>query len=186
MKRYEILESLPVYGPMYIPITEDGQLFYSEGFPVRFYNSDGTDWVANFKPGWTKLKRVIEFEMIQELLIIACGTCYLMDPNHSKAISVFGGSFSDIFEASNNRLVLQDELKLTIIEPNGTHWDTERISWDDLKDLRVENNVVTGLSYDPIDDAGEWVLFAYDLDTQTLTGGSYNKYAFSKPWWKIW
>ena len=50
-KQYEILEALPTYGPMYIPVTENDEAFYSEGFPVRFYKSDGTNWVANFKPG---------------------------------------------------------------------------------------------------------------------------------------
>ena len=51
-RRYEILDGLPTYGPMYVPVSEDGEPFYSEGFVVRFYKSDGSEWVANFKPGW--------------------------------------------------------------------------------------------------------------------------------------
>lgn len=63
---------MPTYGPMYVPITDNGEPFYSEGFPVRFYKLDQTEWVANFQPGWTELKQIIEFEKTQNLLIIAC------------------------------------------------------------------------------------------------------------------
>ena len=140
-KKYEILEALPTYGPMYIPVTENDETFYSEGFPVRFYKSDGTDWVANFKPGWTDLKEIIEFENSEKLLVIACGTCYLMNPDDTKPIEVFGVGYSEVFKASNDRFVLQDQTDLTIIEPDGNHWDTERISWDGLSEIKVENNL---------------------------------------------
>jgi hypothetical protein len=84
-------------------------------------------------------------------------------------------------------LVLQDQTDLTIIEQNGEHWHTERISWDGLKDLKTENNLVTGLSFDPMNDIDEWVGFSYDLDNKILTGGSYNRYTtVKKAWWKVW
>jgi hypothetical protein len=185
-KQYEILSSLPTYGPMYIPVTDNGEPYYSEGFPVRFYKSDGTEWVANFQPGWTDLKEIIEFEETQNLLVVACGTCYLMNPDDTKPIEVFGTGYTEIFKSSNNRLVIQDQIDLTIIEPDGKHWDTERISWDGLKEIRIDNNIVTGLSYDPMNDADEWIPFAYDIDARRLTGGSYHKYDKKKPWWKIW
>jgi hypothetical protein len=185
-KRYEILTSLPTYGQMYIPVTESGEPYYSEGFPVRFYKTDGTEWVANFQPGWTDFREVIEFENSSNLLVIARGTCYLMNPDSTKPISVFGVGVSNIFKANNGRLVLQNQTDLTIIEPNETYWDTERISWDGLAELQVEKNIVIGLSYDHMHDADEWVPFTYCLDTRTLTGGSYHRYDNKKPWWKIW
>lgn len=171
---------------MYVPVTDNGEPFYSEGFPVRFYKTDGTEWVANFQQGLTDLKQVIELKNTQNLLVIANGTCYLMNQNDTQPISVFGVGFNNIFKASKNRLVLQDQTDLTVIESDGSHWNTERISWDELKEIKVENNIVTGLSYDPMYDADEWVPFTYDLDTRTLTGGSYHRSDNKKPWWKIW
>jgi hypothetical protein len=185
-KRYEILNSLPTYGPMYVPVTESGEPFYSEGFVVRFYKADGTDWVANFELGWTELNEIIEFEETKTLLIIACGKCYLMNPDDIKPIEVFGVGYSEIFKVSNGRLVLQDQTDLTIIEHDGKHWNSERISWDGLKEIQIENNTVKGLSYDPMYDADEWVEFSFDLESKTLTGGSYHRYDNKKPWWKIW
>lgn len=187
VKRYEILEALPVYGPMYIPVTESGEPFYSEGFAVRFFKTDGTEWVANFQPGWTELRKVLEFEGTSKLLVIANGACYLMLPDETRPLSVFGVGYSDLIKADKQRLVLQDQTDLTIIEANGEHWHTERISWDGLKDLKIENNMVTGLSYDPMYDADEWVIFSYDLNNKILTGGSYNRHTtVKKPWWKVW
>jgi len=121
-------------------------------------------------------------------LVVACGTCYLMNPNETKPVEVFGVGYSGIFKSNKDRLVLQDETDLTIIEPDRTHWHTERISWDGLAEIKVENNLVTGLSYDPMHDADEWVQFTYDIDTRILTGGSYHKYdkKIIKPWWKVW
>ena len=187
MKRFEILEALPTYGPMYISVTETGEPFYSDGVAIRFYKSDGTSWVANFQPGCTDLIEVHEFKDEERLLVIARATCYMMNLNQTKPLSVFGVGYTMVLRTNDRRFVLQDQTDLTIIETNGEHWHSERISWDGLKDLRLENNLVVGLSYDPMNDADEWVPFTFDIDTRTLTGGSYKRYDVKKrPWWKIW
>ena len=49
-KRYEILNSLPSSGPMYVPVTGNGEPFYSEGVAVRFYKTDGSNWVGTKFP----------------------------------------------------------------------------------------------------------------------------------------
>lgn len=161
---------------MYIPVTGNDDAFYSEGFVVRFYKSDGTDWVANFQPGWTDLKEIHEFANDERLLVIACGTCYMMNPDQTKPLSVFGVGYMKSFKTHDQRLILQDQIDLTIIEANGEHWDTERISIDGLKDIELKNNVLTGLSYDPRNELEDWVRFTYDIDTKILIGGSYKLY----------
>ncbi|RZK01886.1 MAG: hypothetical protein EOO46_18940 [Flavobacterium sp.] len=187
IKRYEILEALPTYGPMYIPVTESGEPFYSEGFAVRFFKTDGSEWVANFQPGWTDLKGIYELKDTTNLLVIAYGTCYLMNPDDTKSVSVFGVGYVSVLNTQDGRLILQDQTDLTIIETDGRHWDTTRISWDGLKDLKLEDNIVSGLSYDPMTEADELVYFSYDIDNKILTGGSYNRYeTVKKPWWKVW
>lgn len=186
-KKYEILETLPTYGPMHVTITKKSESFYSVGFPVRFFKSDGTNWVANFKPGWSTFTTICELNNSDNLIVIAFGTCYIMNPNNTKAIEAFGEYYCGIFKASKYRIVLQELTELTIIEADGRYWFTERISWDGLADIKIESNIVTGLAYDPMCDSDEWVHFSYNLDTKILTGGSYKKYeTINKPWWKIW
>jgi hypothetical protein len=187
---------------MYMPVSESDEPYYSEGFPVRFYKSDGIDWVANFKPGWTGLNAVYEFSGQQYILVIAGGTCYLMNPDEEKPKSTFGVGYETVIKTLDGRLILQDLTDLTIIEPNGEYWNTERISWDGIKDLKLEGNLISGLSFDPMNDKEEWVEFVVDLEKRNVKGGSYRQYEFEpvqqnaesvqrmndkkSPWWKIW
>jgi len=109
MSRYEILDHLPPYGPMYIPVTRDGEPCYSEGYAVRFYKSDGSEWVANFQLGWTGLRTVLELTETTNLLIIADGACYLIDPDKTVPIGAFGADFSAIFTLSEQRYIVQGQ-----------------------------------------------------------------------------
>lgn len=122
----------------------------------------------------------------QNMLVIAGGTCYLMNPDQTKPISVFGSGYVDSISNLDGRLILQDQVDLTIMETNGEYCYSERISWDGMKDLKLENNVVIGLSYDPMNEEDQWVEFTYNIDSKLLTGGSYNRYKIEKkPWWRI-
>jgi len=138
--RYEILESLPTYGPMYISVTDDDEPYYSQGFAVRFFRDDKSDWVANFKPGWTGLNAIYELDNPPRLLVIAGGTCYIMNPNDIKPISVFGVGYENILKTNDGRLILHDLTDITVVESDGDHWTSDRISWDGLKDLKLEGN----------------------------------------------
>ena len=184
---------------MYIPVSENGIKGYSEGFVVKFFKSDKTEWVANFQVGWTDFNHVRSFKETDLIMVIAGGTCYLMHPDEQKPKEAYGVGFKSILERENGGFVLEDSLNLTVFDENGTYWDTERISWDGLKELKLVDNIVTGLSYEPTSDDDLWIEFSLNLDTKEIIGGSYNqifgnkkkiKKARSivekKAWWKIW
>jgi hypothetical protein len=52
-------------------------------------------------------------------------------------------------------------------------WVSERISWDGIKDLKVDGSVVSGMAYDPTNKNKEWVEFSVDLQSRAIKGGSY-------------
>ncbi len=188
-KQYEILEGLPPYGPMYIPISESGKAFYNEGFVVRFFKKDGSNWVANFKTGWTDFNDVFELSGTNKIVVIANGQGYIMTTEDEKPIATFGLGITQLIKANDNRYIAAEQTDLVVIEHDGSIWRTERISWDGIKDLILENNIVNGLSFDPMNEADEWVKFSVNLDTKEVTGGSYNRYEFKevkKPFWKFW
>lgn len=183
---FEILESLPAYGPMYIPIAHSGEGFYSEGFVIRFFRSDGTNWIANFQPGWTNFRTVIELSG-SKLLIIASGTCYVMHPDQQIPISVFGIGYETILKTKTGMYVLQDQNDLTILDESGNLSHSERISYDGIRELRLdENGLVHGVSYYPTSHSDEWIPFTYDIENRRLTGGSFGENASVKKWWKFW
>lgn len=170
-KHYELLDGLPPYGPMYIPVSEHGDPFYSEGVVVRFYRADGTDWVANFEPGWTSLRAVFDFPDTDYVLVIARGRCYLMDPEQVLPRAVFGVDCKYALKAADGRLVLATPVCLIIVETDGSRWSTPRISWDGLEDLRIDGCMVSGLAYDPTPESDEWMPFCYDIDRREVVGG---------------
>ena len=188
-KNYEKLESLPTYGPIHISVTENNENYFSAGFPIRFFKNDKTNWVANFKPGWTELNEIFEIVNQSNLIVIAGGMFYLMNPENEKPIKAFGGGFERYLKSKNGKIILQDQTDLTVIEPNGEHWSSERISWDGIKNLKLIGNLISGLSYDPMNEENEWVEFELNIENRKVEGGSYRNYEYKKSetkWWKFW
>ena len=166
-KRYEILESLPVYGPMYIPVTENGEPYYSEGFAVRFYKTDGTNWVANFKPGWTGLNKVFDFPEHDKTIIIAGGLGYIMTPENEKPLSTFGDRIS--WDGIQNL-----KFKNNIISGQSYEPSISMEGWTDFS-LNIETKELIGGSYKELTVVNPYV--------QNIVLQNESK---SKSWWKIW
>ena len=173
-KRFEILEGLPPYGPSAIPITYTELPFYSEGFVVRFFNKNGTSWIANFEPGWTNLNEVIDYPDINKVFVVAGGACFIMDPSNQTPITKFGFSYKSILSVDDGRFILVDVIDVTVIETNLSFWHSLRISWDGLEDVKLEGHLLKGLSYTPVSIKGEWIPFTLNINTKELIGGAYN------------
>jgi hypothetical protein len=173
-QRYEILNSLPGYGPMYIPITDDAHPYYSEGFVIRFLRSDGTNWVANFKPGWTSLNKVFDFPNHELIVVFAGGLGYIMNPNSEKPKMIFGNTIDAVFQIDDGSLIFSDGISIQILDnKTGEFWKSERISWDEIKNLNLSDNILFGLSSDPTNSKGEWIEFSLNIKTKEIKGGSY-------------
>lgn len=180
---------------MYVPVSDDGAPFYSEGFPIQFYKKDGTAWIANFKLGWTRLNKVFDFPEHDRTVVIAGGLGYIMTPENEKPIATFGITINEIFQSDNGSLICLDGISVLILDNStGELWNSERISWDGFQNVQFKNNIISGQSYDPTNSIQEWADFSLNIVTKEFTGGSYreaiklnsegkNK---TKPWWKIW
>jgi len=200
-KLYEKLEGLPSYGPMYIPISPKGDLFYSEGFVVRFFKSDGSDWVANFAYGWTDFSEIYEYPDRNTVMVIAGGTCYVINPDEEKQKFSFGVTIKSVIQSEDKSLVCADNCHIFIFDnENGNLWYSDRISWDGIKDLEIKNNILHGKTYDPTNSFQEWGNFTLDIKTKKIVGGSYQTFLINnnlevdnngiakekpKPWWKL-
>jgi hypothetical protein len=169
---------------MYVSVTNSNDTFYSEGFVVRLHKTDGTMWVANFQMGQTNYSEVYNISNSSNLLVIAGGACYFINPNDAKPIAAFGIDYSAAIVTEDEKIVLQGQTHLTIVEPNGTYWHSKNIAIDGLRALKVESNIAYGLSFDPGDELSGWKPFSYDLATKTLTNSGSGKQTSPKPWWK--
>ena len=183
-KRYEILDGLPVYGEMYIPVSNDEICNYSEGLVVKFYKSDGTTWIANFSRGSTNLCKVYDFPELKRTVVFAFGQCYIMTDGYEKPLQTIGHSFSAVFEASDNILIAADILNFTVIEINkDIVWNSEMISYDGFRELGFAAENVTGLARELTTE--EWKPFSFNYRTNKVLG-TYNHDRKIKPWWQFW
>lgn len=113
----------------------------------------------------------------------------MIDPDAEKAVFNFGTDYKAALEMTDGRHVLQNQTCLTIMELSGSYWHSERISWDGIKELRLDDDgLVHGIAFDPDYDEGEWAPFTYDTHRKVLVGGSFRDYSVSerKPRWKFW
>lgn len=172
-KRYEVLESLPAYGPMYIPVTGTDEKYSSEGFVVRFFKSDNTDWVANFKPGWTRCNAIFEFPDSDKIIVVAGGQCYIMNPDFEKPLGVFAVTIDNVIQTDDGTIIMTDGFHVRMVGSAGELWCSPRISWDGIKDLKLNNKLLTGLAYDPRRDQDDWTPFTVDIATRKIIGGSF-------------
>ena len=173
-KRYEILNSLPVYGPMYIPISVNGEPFYSEGFAVRFYKDNGTEWIANFQPGWSNLNKVFDYPDKDMIVVFASGFGYVMNPNQEKPIMTIGSLAREVFQNKNGDIISINDFDIEIFNSQTLEiWTSERISWDGFKDLVFENGLIKGKSFDPTNSIQEWSDFSFNLENKKIIGGSF-------------
>jgi len=176
-KRYELLNGLPPYGPMYIPISADEEPFYSEGYLVKFKKSNGEEWIANFRPGWTGYNNIFDFPEHNTIVVFAGGQAYIMNPDEQKPKMTFGLTIKDVIQGNDGSLICSDEIEILVLDnKTGEFWKSKRISWDGIKDLKLINNKLSGLSYDPTNSHQNWSEFELDLETKEVQGGSFQEY----------
>ena len=185
--RYEILAGLPAYGLIYVSISQDEIPNFSEGFVVRFFKSDGSNWVGNFQSAWTNFSRVFDFPHFNKTVVLASGACYIMIDDNQKPSKILGVGITDVYQTADNTLVLVDQTEFIVIDINNDNaWQSDRISWDGFKDLVFSGDTVSGLAYYPSNEDEEWCRFSFNFRTNEIVGRKYRVNVKTKPWWKVW
>jgi hypothetical protein len=169
---FEVQLGLPPYGPQALPFSANGQGMHSEGLVVRFTADDDTCWTGNFQPGLGQCETVLRHPDNRRFVVIAGGQAYVIDPNQSSSWEHFGGDIETALEIHDlNALLFGNGLWFELLGANGMIWQTRRISWDEMRDLKIQGLTLTGRS-SCYDDT--WSDFTVDLVEGTVTGGSYN------------
>lgn len=171
------LPGLPGEGPAPLQFSSTGQGTHREGFVVEFHPASGPPWVGNFQPGLSGFSNAVLHPNGHSVVVISGGQAYLIDPAARTLISQFGGGISAcIAVPSRSMLIMSDDIRLWALQPSGTAWKTERISWDGIRSLTVSAVDIAGEAYDPMTNS--WIAFTVGLDSGGLTGGSYGRYSF--------
>ena len=169
LKRVTLLPGLPATGPMATPFPSEWGRLGREGTVVEF-QTDRSTWVGNFEPGLWGLTAV--HPNGDRAMVVARGDVWIVDPEQRSAERVLRG-VDDLLEVEDPEgwILNTQGLALARLSPAGLLWQTRRISFDGIADLRVVGDKVIGAAYSPIDDG--WYPFAVDLRTGRASGGSY-------------
>lgn len=175
MAQFELLEGLPGYGPMYVPIASNAEPFYSEGFVLRLFPKDGEPWVANLRPGLNSFNAVLDFPEHNKVVIIAGGEGYVLDPTRHHSLIDFGAQIEHTLTVDDYAVLFVDLVGITVLFlSTGELWKSERISWDGMRNLIVQGKRVHGESWQPGRSDEKWDPFTLDLESKHVTGGSYS------------
>lgn len=76
-----------------------------------------------------------------------------------------------IYDVPNrNMVVFGNGLWFNAVSEQGLLWRSERISWDGIKDVRIDGSMLIGKAFYI---GGGWVPFQLNLEDGTFEGGSY-------------
>ena len=85
--------------------------------------------------------------------------------------AVYWGCEYDFICTEENTWLLGDGLQVLRIDNGITRWTTTRISYDGIRNLMLNNGIVTGQSFEPTVDEGIWHNFRIDYHTGEVLRG---------------
>ena len=178
MLRYEVLLDLPAYGPMPLPFSAGEWAGawggHREGLVVRFHPNTGEAWVGNFQPGSSGWEGVLEHPNGQHLIVVARGQGYVVDPEGHQLLSRLSGNIQHVVPLPElGALVFSGGLGFEAIKKDGIWWQSPRISWDEIRNIKVEGTILRGEASTPTPDGNKWAPFTVDLMTGQCEGGIY-------------
>ncbi len=171
MKRFQILSGLPAYGELPEQFSSTGMGTHSEGMVVEFFpNETSSSWIGNFQRGLTSLDKVLAHPNGSSAIVIAGGECYIIEIENRKLKESFGGMYETVFCIfEKNIVILGTSIDFDALNASGHLWQSQRISWDGLRHLKQEENILSGEAWSL---GNTWIPFSLDIDSGKHTGGA--------------
>jgi len=196
-EKFEILKGLPAYGEMYISIPKNGYSEFSEGLAIKFTKKDNTEWIGNFETGSSSLKFATKLKNSENVLIIACGNCYIINSEETKPKVEFGYDYKYVFEYKT-KFILVGGNSISIIESIDKIEHLDNLCHDGITNVKLENANLIG-ELNSYDAGGEYKSnFILNIETSELKkikkkNKVNNKNRINpkdivenKKWWKLW
>lgn len=169
--RFQELAGLPTSGPLATAFPSEWGCLGREGKVVEFVTSAGS-WVGNFQPGLDGLDLALLHPNGRDVLIIASGDLWVVDPDGRKAEHSLP-ALDALLEVRDpdGWIFSRQGLALARFGAAGMLWHTRRLSWDGIDELEIHGDAISGRAYSPMDE--KWHPFTVDLRSGESSGGSY-------------
>lgn len=176
MHHYQVLPGLPAYGPVAVPFGASAWSGHSEGFIVRFRPDTDETWVANFQPGLGGWDGVLEHPNKMDVIVLARGQGYVVDPIAQQLVHTLSASIQDVVELPDlEAIVFCDGIFFEAIKSDGIWWTSPRIAWDEIRNIKVQGTILQGEASSPMEGSSMWVPFTLDLMTGRCEDGAYER-----------
>ncbi|MDI1241523.1 MAG: hypothetical protein PSX80_06340 [bacterium] len=169
MKNFKVLAGLPGNGDLPKQFSSTGLGSHREGFVVEFLPQGRPAWVGNFQGGLSSFSTAVEHPDGSSVVVVAGRDVYVVDPEDQDLVESFGGDFVSLVQIPEKSMLLfGSSIDFEAIGPTGRLWRSRRISWDGIKDIKLNAETLTGeeWSYEDI-----WIPFSLDINTGRHTGG---------------
>jgi hypothetical protein len=142
---------------------------HTEGVVVRFLPDSPGAWYGNFIGGSGGLSGAYLHPNQRQVVVVSKGQAYIVEPTTRVLIAAFGGEIGSVVEAGRY-LVLAGFTTCHVIQDVGERWETRRLSWDGIQNLRLQDGLVVGEALS-LEDT--WITFRINLGSRQVSGGSY-------------
>ena len=165
------LSALPTSETPVLRFSATGAGLHAEGFVVEF-TLGHSSWNGNFARGVSQIDTVTHHHDCRDALVIAGGTAYVVDPAAQAIRCHFGGTIVDMFTHPTRRwlIINNQNIAFSALGPDGEVWRSRRISWDGLRAMSLNGDVLEGEAWDAMSKT--WVPFALNLENGMVVGGS--------------
>lgn len=176
---YQVEETeLPGSGEGIIYQPSGSLLHGKDGILLRFRPNEGSEWIGCFAFGHYSdymFNGVFSTPNPDYMCVISDGKGYWVnasDPNDCQTLGFFPILSARVLR-EQSALLLSDFITLALIGGDGAVWRSPRLCWDELRILNIENGIVSGAGYNPI-NMGESE-FLFDAKTRTVLKSGYPK-----------
>ena len=169
---FRILPGLRGDGPPPRQFTYGDKRTHSEGVVVEFAPAGTTSWLGNFQRAIGSYSTAITHPNAHDVIVIAGGEGYVVDPVTAELKEAFGGSIQGLW-MSDSRLVIIDDagIRFSALAEHGWRWHTRRLSWDGFENVTIDDQRILGQAWNAIEQ--RWQPFSIDLANGAVDGGAY-------------
>lgn len=173
----DLAEELPGRGQGVIYHPGASMTSGKDGILLRFKPVGAQEWLGCFAFGHPSysLSSVLASPNVQYACVISRGAAYWVNASRStdcRILQVLPVLNATIL-AEQRLLLLSDFVTLALVGDDGELWRSPRLCWDDLRILRIEDGVVSGVGYDPTNSHTWESVFRVDLKTRTVLNSGY-------------
>jgi len=169
---FEILDGMPAHGPYPEQFSATGRGTHREGLVLRVRPPHAEAWVGNFQRGLTSYDVVHLHPNSRDLVVVAGGEGYIVEPSSRRLIATFGGQICWSRSFVEHRLLLfHNGLWFDAHGSSGPLWQTRRLSFDGIRVRSIEWPWLRGEAW--TFDGDRWEPFAVDLRSGEASGGTY-------------